>query len=153
MKRRAFLIVAAMGMVVLMTSSSWSTPPSPSLGVDGDIVDLPRRSVVPPSPDYPNRGFRITRVHPRTPAAAMGLERGDIIISIDTMRFTSMKGLRHALVCAGQRPSILIVNVRTGNFVRRSVNLPHREPDFDYCVPQPPDSYGMSIDLESDMRR
>lgn len=153
MNRRTLLSGAAVAATLLITASSWGIPPSPALGVDGDIIDLPRRSVVPAPSDSPNRGFRISRVHPRTPAAAMGLERGDIIISIDSMRFNSMRGLRHALTCAEQRPSLVIVNVRTGDFVRRSVKLPHRRPDPEDCGPQPPDSYGMAIDLESDMRR
>lgn len=115
------------------------------LGVNGVIIEVDSYGV--PGPSYlPNVGFRIDRVYRHTPAARMGLEPGDVIVSIDSMRFTTLAGARHAMRCAGQHPSLLLVDVRTGGLIRRSVYFPHWEPAPELCEPRLPDTYLMSID-------
>lgn len=124
----------------------------PRLGFSGTLVDLDPRIGLPTLEELPSRGMRVDQVTVGTPAALMELERGDIVISIDSMRFTSQAGYLHALRCAGQRPSLIIHDVRTKRFIRRSVDLPHVELPLDEAVPHPPETYLMAIDLESDFR-
>jgi S1-C subfamily serine protease len=126
---------------------------TPRLGFQGTIVTLGSRAVVPAPEGVPNRGIRVDSVKIGTPAARMGLEKGDILISIDSMRFTSLAGYFQALHCSGPRPSLLLINVRNGQLTRKSTSLPHAMPSDEKCGPRPPDSYLMSIDLESDLRR
>ena len=107
-----------------------------------------------PSPDkVPNKGLRIESVRRGWPAAQMGLETGDIVVSIDSMRFSTLDGYRQALRAAGQRPSIVLIDVRTGKLRRKSCNLPHQEPAEEDRKAKPPHSYLMSIDLVEDMNR
>jgi S1-C subfamily serine protease len=126
---------------------------TPRLGFQGTIVDLGPRAVVPAPDGVPNRGIRIDSVQMNTPAARMGFERGDIIVAIDVMRFTTLEGYFQAVRCSGQRPSIVLINVRNGKLVRKSTSFAHATPSDDECGARPPDSYLMSIDLESDFRR
>lgn len=123
---------------------------TPKLGFQGTIVTLGPQAAVPAPDGVPNRGLRIDSVKAGTPAARMGFERGDILIAIDTMRFTSLEGYYQALRCSGQRPSIILINVRNGQLVRKSTSLPHQVPSDEECGARPPDSYLMSIDLRSD---
>jgi hypothetical protein len=142
----------------VVDASSESVPPGgqeaqqPKLGFTGTLVDLDPRIGLPTLEELASRGMRVDQVTAGTPAARMGLERGDILISIDSMRFTSQEGYLHALRCAGQRPSLIIYDTRTKRFIRRSVELPHAELPLDEAVPRPPHSYWMSIDLESDFK-
>jgi len=136
------LLAAAFGLAFADTEEQ----PSPPLGINGTLIPLADR-VVPAPSDLPNRGIRVNRVYPDTPAARLGLEPGDIIVSIDSMRFTSYVGYRHALACSGHRASFVIVDMRTGRLIRRSVEFAHRRPDDAWCEPHPPDTYLMSIDF------
>lgn len=136
------LFAAAFGQVLAEGDGA----PAPPLGINGTLVDLPDR-VVPAPSELPNRGIRVNRVYAETPAARLGLERGDVVVAVDTMRFTSYAGYRHASACSGDRPSFVIVDVRTGRLIRRSVEFPHRRPDDAWCQPHPPDTYLMSIDF------
>jgi len=126
---------------------------TPRLGFRGTIVDLGPNAAVPAPDGVPNRGIRVDSVQANTPAARMGFERGDVIVAIDVMRFTTLEGYFQALRCSEQRPSIVLINVRNGKLVRKSASLPHVMPSDDECGARPPDSYLMSIDLESDFRR
>jgi S1-C subfamily serine protease len=127
-------------------------PKQPLLGCSGNLVDMPKRLV--PSPDkVPNKGLRIESVRRGGPAAQMGLEAGDIVVSIDSMRFSTLDGYRQALRAAGQRPSIILIDVRTGKLRRKSCNLPHQEPAKEDRKAKPPQSHLMSIDLVEDMNR
>lgn len=126
---------------------------TPRLGFQGTIVDLGPRAVVPAPDGVPNRGIRVDSVQANTPASRMGFERGDIIVAIDVMRFTTLEGYFQAVRCSEQRPSIVLINVRNGKLVRKSISFPHPMPSDDECGARPPDSYLMSIDLESDFRR
>lgn len=124
----------------------------PLLGFNGTLVDLPSNSVVPGPGDLPNRGMRVDTISRGTPASRAGLERGDTLISIDSMRFTTFAGYHQALRCSGQRPSLMIIDRRTGRLVRRSVDLPHKEPAEGECGARPPDTYLMAIDLVEDLQ-
>jgi hypothetical protein len=140
-------------LLILAAATSISAiPPAPVFGVDADIVDLSPYGVVPGPYGVPNRGLLIRRVFRNTPAAHMGLERGDILIAIDSVRFTTMAGVRQALRCAGDRPSLVLLDVRSGRLIRRTAWFPHRQPDPVFCEPSPPDSYYMSIDLVPDLQ-
>jgi S1-C subfamily serine protease len=125
---------------------------TPRLGFRGTVVDLGPRAAVPAPNGVPNRGLRVDSVQANTPAARMGLERGDILISIDSMRFTSLEGYFQSLRCSGLRPSIVLINVRNGQLMRKSISLPHAIPSDKDCGARPPDSYLMAIDLEADFR-
>ena len=136
----------------LSDSLAGEVPRQPLLGCSGNLVDMPKRLV--PSPDkVPNKGLRIESVRRGWPAAQMGLETGDIVVSIDSMRFSTLDGYRQALRAAGQRPSIVLIDVRTGKLRRKSCNLPHQEPAEEDRKAKPPHSYLMSIDLVEDMNR
>ncbi len=115
-------------------------PKQPKLGFSGTLVKLPQDMGV---------GMRINRVDRRSPASKMGLERGDIIVAIDNTGFTTWKGYYHALRRASQKPSIVLINVRTGRLIRRSCHIPHQQ---DWSEPQPPDSTYLAITLEEDFR-
>jgi hypothetical protein len=93
----------------------------------------------------------VARVHRQTAAARLGLERGDVIVSIDAMRFTTLAGYEHALGCATDYPSLLIREGQTGQLSHRSGWFPHRQFDLESCRPKPPDSYRMSIAIPSEL--
>lgn len=144
------LIAAFLGFAATAAKSEAPPPIQPKLGMQGELARIDD-SVVPSHPDYPNRGMKVLEVTPGLPAARLGLERGDIVVSIDSMRFTDMQGYLQALRCAGQKPSLIIVNVRNGQLVRRSVHLPHQMPPEEELGADPPHSYLVSIDLREDM--
>lgn len=145
-------IVSAVVFGMFVAVATAGAVETPRLGFRGTVVDLGRAAVVPAPDGVPNRGLRVDAVQANTPAARMGLERGDIIVAIDIMRFTTLEGYFQALRCSGQRPSIVLINVRNGRLIRKSIALPHQTPPDDECGARAPDSYLMSIDLESDMR-
>lgn len=154
--RAVSFVIALFAMAVfgscLSESLAGDVPKQPLLGCSGNLVDMPGRLI--PAPDKaPNKGLQIESVRRGGPAAIMGLEAGDIIVSIDSMRFTSYDGYRQALRAAGQRPSIVLIDVRTGKLRRKSCNLPHQEPAEEDRKAKPPHSYLMSIDLVEDMNR
>jgi S1-C subfamily serine protease len=152
MKTPLLISLASLAVLFLVTARSAKAQPldPPRLGFRGTLVAVDPREI--PAPDeFANQGMRVDSVTRGTPAARLGLERGDVIISVDSMRFTTQAGYLHALRCAGQQPSLIIRNVRTGELIRRSVSLPHQLPPDDEAGPQPPDTYLMSIDLAADM--
>jgi len=143
-----------LGAIVVFASAAafgQESSRQPRLGFEGSLVKLSPRTVPAPD-DTPNMGMRVDSVQRGGSAWRMGLERGDIVISIDSMRFTSREGYLHALRAAGQRPSIILVDVRTGQLKRRTCNLPHRELSEADREPKAPDTYLMAIDLAEDMR-
>lgn len=148
---RLTVCIAACGLLTLATATRAAE--TPKLGFQGTIVALGPRAAVPAPDGVPNRGLRVDSVKAGTPAARMGLERGDILIAIDTMRFTSLEGYYQALRCSGQRPSIILINVRNGQLTRKSTALPHAAPPDEECGARPPHSYLMSIDLRSDFQK
>ena len=140
--------VSLVGMAVIQAKGEVAVA-APRLGINAVIVDLNPRTGVPAPQGVASRGLKINRVDRGTPGAQLGLQPGDVIVSVDSMRFTTYEGFQHALTCAGQRPSFIIIDVNTGRLVRRATNLPHQSPNV--CEPMKPDSYWMSIDLRSDM--
>jgi hypothetical protein len=94
--------------------------------------------------------MRVDSVRRGSPALRMGLEPGDVVISIDNMRFTTHKGYLWALRCASQRPSLIIHDMRGRGLLRRSCHLPHVPPPEEERHPNPPETYWMAIDLRSD---
>lgn len=151
--RRSTTYFTVICCAMTATAAAVQAADTPRLGFRGTVVDLGPRAVVPAPDGVPNRGIRIDSVQMNTPAARMGFERGDIIVAIDVMRFTTLAGYFQAVRCSEQRPSIVLINVRNGKLVRKSVSLPHAMPSDEECGARPPDSYLMSIDLESDFRR
>ena len=154
---RSMLVVGAVFCVTVLgdwftASAVAQTPPKqPQLGLQGNLVSLKGRGIPAPD-DVPNVGIRVESVKRGTPAAAMGLEPGDIIVSIDSMRFTTLDGYRYALRAAGQRPSILLLDVRTKKVIRRTCHVPHQQAPESEREPRPPETYLMMIDLVEDMR-
>jgi hypothetical protein len=144
----AFLIaMGAIVAVLILASAASGNPPIPPLGVNGEVVDVPPRVFIPGPEKLPNRVFRVDKVFSDMPAAKLNLESGDLIVAIDSMRFTTMAGIRHALLCSSDRPSFLVWRDRQGKLTIHNVPYPHRQPDPDLNRPQPPDSYWMSIDI------
>lgn len=147
----SIVAVLLIGSGAALSRAEAQVPVQPRLGFSGTLIDLNPRLDIPAPEGIVSRGMRVDSVTRGTPAAHLGLERGDVVISIDSMRFTTQAGYLHALRCAGQKPSLIIRNIRTGELIRRSVSLPHAEPPVDQAGPQLPDTYLMSIDLAADM--
>jgi S1-C subfamily serine protease len=124
-------------------------PKQPVLGFDGQLVNISK--FLPGQEGFANVGLQVDSVKRGTLAWKMGLERGDIIVAVDMMRFGTYKGYLQALRAAGQRPSIIVIDVRTQKMSRKSVNLPHAEPSDEDATPRKPDSYLVGITLESDV--
>jgi len=71
-------------------------------------------------------GYRVNSVRWGTPAARMGLERGDIVVFIGpTMGFTTYEAYMYALRQQGATATIGIINVRTGRLVWDRCRLNH----------------------------
>lgn len=136
----AWLLLAAM----VPTAAAKELPRQPTLGFDGELVDVPGDSF----PDELGvKGMKVLSVRRGSPADRMGLERGDIVVNIDTWSFKSQAGYRAALRQAeSQKPSIFLINVRNGEMTRDSCNLPHQVDQQ-----QHPDTVQLAIDLEEDM--
>jgi S1-C subfamily serine protease len=133
--------------VALSAEARAARPQEPLMGFQGTLVTLPANGPVPTvGGEFPNRGIRIDKIKPGTPAAKAGLEPGDIIVSVDLMRFTSYKGYFHALKSAGQRPLVWLVDKRTGKLVHRNIDLPHEQLPENERRPKAPDTYMVSID-------
>jgi hypothetical protein len=141
--------VAVFGTLLVLPALGEAPPPAPIMGMNATLIDLNPSIGVPAPEGIANRGLRVHHVTRGTPAAHLGLERGDILVSVDSMRFTTYAGFQHALRCSGDRPSFIIIDVNTGRLLRRATNLPHQQPEV--CEPIPPESYWMSIDLVGDM--
>lgn len=102
----------------------------PLLGFRGTMVSLPR--------GYPNvRGMRVEAVLSGSRAAAMGLERGDIVVYIGrSMAFTTQEAYRYALRQQGRTTSIGVINVRNGRLVWLTCRLNHNPaPHYDESPP------------------
>jgi S1-C subfamily serine protease len=116
-----------------------AAPRQPLLGFSGHLVRIDRH--LGGGRHY---GMHVDSVQRGSPAARMGLERGDIVVTIDNVAFRSHEGYLRALRLAGQRPSLVIIDVRTGRMIRRSCQLPHRQETDD---PVSSETYRMAIDL------
>ncbi len=115
----------------------------PLLGFNGTLVQLPERFGF----GHRVKGMKVQSVSRNSPAARMGLERGDIVVTIDSVAFKSHSGYRAALRMSSQRPSLIVVNVRNGQLTRLSGDLPHERETGEH-----PDTMGLAIDLVEDMQ-
>ncbi|MEI7687526.1 MAG: hypothetical protein WCL32_21165 [Planctomycetota bacterium] len=147
MRVACLIAMGAVAAVLILASAANGNPPVPPLGVKGEVIDVPPRVFIPGPENLPNRVFRVDKVFADMPAAKLKLESGDLIVAIDSMRFTTMAGIRHALLCSSDRPSFLVWRARQGKLTIHNIPYPHRQPDPDLNRPQPPDSYWMSIDI------
>jgi S1-C subfamily serine protease len=144
-RRLVLVIAAAIGVFhVAAVAEVWAQtgPRQPYLGFRGHIVALTDQGW------EGLFGMQVDSVSWGSPASRMGLERGDVIVNIDQVGFTSRTGYLQALRCASQRPSLIIRDVRTGHLIRRSCRLPHVENEGG---PWEPDSFHLAIDLEGDL--
>lgn len=142
------VLLVLTGSLALRTSGA-ELPKQPQMGFEGHLVDVSR--YLPGMEEYANVGMQVDRVQRGTPAWKMGLEPGDILVSIDGWRFGTPKGYLQALRAAGQRPSMIVVDARSQKLIRRACNLPHAEPSDADTTPRKPDTYQMGITLESDL--
>ena len=134
----------------LLAAAEAELPKQPAMGFEGHLVDI--STYLPGTEEYANVGMQVDDVKRGSPAWKMGLERGDILVSIDNWRFGTMKGYLQALRAAGQRPSMILIDGRTKKMVRRPCNLPHAEPSEEDSTPRKPDTYLVGITLESDIQ-
>jgi hypothetical protein len=130
---KTFSRTAAVGMVILgvllASGMAWAAKPNTRL--------LPPPGLLPvvnaPSVGYsyaliPGHGFRVTGVLRGTPAASIGLEVGDIVLSINGHRLTYMGAdlpARREAAANGGWATLRIRDVRTGWIADRTVNLFH----------------------------
>ncbi|MGL5948089.1 MAG: Do family serine endopeptidase [Aeromonas sp.] len=60
----------------------------------------------------PTTGIEVAEIAPRSPAAASGLEKGDLIIGVNRMRTNNLSELSKVLK---DKPSVLALNIQRGN--------------------------------------
>lgn len=141
--RRYVLLPAIVACVLTLFSVQRAVASQPYLGFDGTLVDVPARFGF----DGRIKGMRVNWVKRGAPAARMGLERGDIILTIDNIAFRSHAGYLAALRMSSQRPGLMIINVRNGRLTRVNCSLPHTRDTREHR-----DTMGLAIDLIEDMR-
>jgi S1-C subfamily serine protease len=71
----------------------------------------------------PGDGVEVLRVYPNTPAEHIGLEVGDVIVSVNGRAVTSTVDFRRAMNDSGGQVRLRVRDVRTGNLVYRSARL------------------------------
>jgi len=112
---------AALGGIlgVLVLVSAVSRADQPKLGYTGTLIQL--------KGEYePFGGYRVDSVRQGTPAAAMGLERGDVVAFIgQNMAFTTHEAYLYALRQQSRTAKIGIINVRNGKLVWATCRLNH----------------------------
>jgi S1-C subfamily serine protease len=70
-----------------------------------------------------NEGLRILSVSPGGSAAQIGLERGDVILKVDTQRVRSNRDLKQALKLSAGLATIIVRKGETGRLVRLDATL------------------------------
>lgn len=133
------MVVASLLAARSLQANSPRAPRQPHLGFSGHLVKVDD-SIGGKRGLY---GMEVDSVRRGSPAWEMGLERGDVIITIDNVAFRSRDGYLRALRLASRQPSFVIRNVRTGKLVRDTCELPHEQEEGD---PDPPDTYWLAID-------
>lgn len=143
MTARKCALFAAIAACLLTLTGQNGVASQPYLGFDGTLVQLPQGF------GFGNgiKGMRVNWVNRRSPASQMGLERGDVIVTIDNIAFKSHAGYLAALRMSSQKPSLIIINVRNGRLTRVNCSLPHTRDHREH-----PDTMGLAIDLVEDMR-
>jgi len=142
--RLALAVSVAVLLLGLQRPAFAQSSSQPYLGFCGETVRLPAYLRLPSKA----RGMYVYHVHRGTPAAEAGLESGDIVVTIDGMGFRTRAGYLKALRYASQRPSLVVVDVRTGRLVRVSCRFPHKQERRRLDG----DPFPLIIDLISDMR-
>jgi membrane-associated protease RseP (regulator of RpoE activity) len=79
------------------------------------VVGIPVQTTIGP-------GLQITQTVPGTVAARLGLEPGDILLSIDGRPVPSMSALRNAIASTGDVFTLKLRNVRTGGVLEQLVS-------------------------------
>lgn len=125
------LLTGALAAALVFSAYGECQGDQPRLGFAGTLVRLPK--------GYGDlRGYRIDSVKQGSLAAAMGLERGDIIVYIGrTMAFTTEEAYRYALRQQGKTTKIGVINVRSGRLVWVTCPLNH-DPAPHQDEPLPP---------------
>jgi len=130
---KTFARIAVVGLLILgifmAAGEAWAGKPRTRLVPTPGIVPAP----MVPALGYsyvvvPGYGFRVTAIMPGTPAAAIGLEPGDVVLSINGHRLTYVGADVPARAEAARRGGwvrLRIRDVRTGLIAYRSVNLFH----------------------------
>lgn len=127
---RRFLTAGILAAALVLLGGTPCRADQPMLGFRGTLVSLPR--------GYPGvRGLRVDAVLRGSHAAAMGLERGDIVVYIGrSMAFTTQEAYRYALRQQGRTTSIGVINVRNGRLVWLTCRLNHNPaPHYDETPP------------------
>ncbi|MCA9120052.1 MAG: hypothetical protein H6822_29850 [Planctomycetaceae bacterium] len=132
------LTICGICMLTLIVSANTAEAGQPKLGIWGDIVTIPREFRY----GHINNGYRISSVARWSHAAAMRLERGDIIVLVNNMWFQNKAGFRAALCRTSDQANIGIINVRDGRFKWCPCDINHdpRPHQFDAI----PDSLGFA---------
>ncbi len=114
----------------------------PKLGFSGTLVQMR-------GDNEPFRGYRVDSVSRGWPAAAMGVEKGDIILFIGrNMAFTTREAYLYALRQQGRTTDIGLINIRNGKLTWRRCRLNHNaEP---HQMEDPPPGVIM-VDFARDM--
>ncbi|TWU24801.1 PDZ domain-containing protein [Novipirellula artificiosorum] len=93
---------------VMLPGSGGGGPLGPVAMVQPRIMPVPGPG---PQPQY---GQRIDSVVPGSPAAAVGLERGDILVTANHVPLTCKGELSRAINSSGGQLHLTVINVRTG---------------------------------------
>jgi len=132
---RTFARIAAAGLLILGIFTTVAVGDAWGAGPRTRLVPTPGIAPVPGLPlvgyhyrVVPGYGFRVTGVMAGTPAAAIGLEPGDVVLSLNGYRLTQMGADVPARADAARHGGwarLRIQDVRTGRIAHRSVNLFH----------------------------
>ena len=130
---KTFARIAAVGLLILgifvAAGDAWASQRPIRLAPNPGIVPAPSAPLL--GYTYvvvPGYGFRVTGVMRGTPAAVVGLERGDTVLSINGYRLTYLGADLPARADAARRGGwarLRIQDVRTGRIASRTVNLFH----------------------------
>jgi S1-C subfamily serine protease len=104
------------GSVILTVRRGLTGPPA---RVPVDLMNNPLGAWCEPAQE----GMRVTALGPDTPAAAIGLERGDVILKVDDQRVRSQSDLIETLNNSGGFISMAVRKGQTGRVVKLDVDL------------------------------
>jgi S1-C subfamily serine protease len=104
------------GSVILTVRKGLTGPP---VRVPVDLMNNPLGAWCEPVQE----GMRVTALGQDTPAAAIGLERGDVILKVDDQRVRSQSDLMGALNSSGGFIALAVRKGQTGRVVKLEVDL------------------------------
>ncbi len=93
----------------------------PKFGIDCTLVRLPQGAQLPGH----LRGYRVDRVRCGSRAARIGLEPGDIIVSVDGFFFSNKRAFDWIMSGVGKTADVGVIDCRTGNLVRLKCRFNH----------------------------